>query len=43
MTKVNGNMMFRAPAASPSAGGDGESMNVHSVDCNILDRLKNNL
>jgi len=33
----------QSAAASPGAGGIDESMKIHDVECNILDRLKNNL
>ena len=32
--------MFKLSAASQSAGGNDESMKVHEVECNVLDRLK---
>ena len=41
--EINGDVMFRASAASPSAGGNDESMNVHEVESNILERLNHNL
>ena len=43
-TKINGIQCdVQRAAASPGAAGIVESMKVHGVRCNILDRIQNNL
>jgi hypothetical protein len=41
--EINGDVMFKESATSPSAGGNDGIMKVHEVECNVLDRLNHNL